>query len=108
MFSLTKESSLKEICSEAYSLFNKYGYMDGDDLLPEEGEIVCYACEKLAEALGEIDGWQPIVVKTITHNPFYIGFMNTKTKTQEILDYWDLDVKVRRKIEKRIEELENL
>ena len=36
MFNLTKKSTLREICSEAYSLFNKYGYLDGDDLLPEE------------------------------------------------------------------------
>lgn len=108
MFSLTKKSSLKEICSEAYSLLNKYGYMNGDDLLPEEEEIVCCASNKLASSLGEIDGWQPIVIQTVTHNPFYIGFKNSKANTKEIRDFWDLDVKVRRRIEKRIEELGNL
>ncbi len=105
MFSLSKKSSIKEICSESYQLFNKWGYMDGSDLLPEEAPIVQYACNKLADSLGEIDDWRPKVVGTSTHNPFYIYFENTKTKEQ--CDYWDLDVKVRRKIEKRMEELEN-
>jgi hypothetical protein len=80
MFVLSKNSSIKEICSESYQLFSKFGYMDGDDLLPEEEPIVQNACNKLVDALGEIDGWFPIVVETCTHNPFYIIFESTKTK----------------------------
>ena len=105
MFKLSKNSSIKEICRESYSLFSKFGYMDGDDLLPEEAPIVQNACEKLAEALGEIDGWLPQVVETTTHNPFYIIFENTKTN--EYRNFWSLDVRTRRKIEKKLEKLEN-
>jgi hypothetical protein len=105
MFTLSKESSIKEICSECFQLFSKFGNMDGDDLLPEEASIVQNACNKLAGALGEIDDWLPKVVETCTHNPFYIYFENTKTGEQR--DYWSLDVRTRRKIEKRIEELKS-
>ncbi|NIM15641.1 MAG: hypothetical protein GTN82_28080 [Candidatus Aminicenantes bacterium] len=105
MFKLSKNSCIKEICRESYSLFSKFGYMDGDDLLPEEAAIVQDACNKLADALGEIDGWFPIVVGTGTHNPFYIIFESTKTK--EYRDFWSLDVRTRRKIEEKLEELQS-
>jgi hypothetical protein len=78
--------------------------MDGDDLLPEEAPIVQNACNKLADALGETDGWFPEVVETCTHNPFYIIFENTKTK--EYRDFWNVDVKTRRKIEVKLKELQ--
>jgi hypothetical protein len=104
MFTLSKESSITEICRESYTLFSKFGYMDGDDLLPEEAPIVQNACKKLADALGEIDGWLPRVVETCTHNPFYIIFESTKSK--EHRDFWSLDVRTRRKIEEKLEELE--
>jgi hypothetical protein len=103
MFILSKESSIEEICRESYTLFSKFSYMDGDDLLLEEAPIVQNACKKLAAALGEIDGWFPRVVETCMHNPFYIVFENTKTK--EYRDFWSLDVRTRRKIEEKLEEL---
>lgn len=102
MFNLSKESSIQEICLEFHQLCNKWGYMDGADLLSEEATVIQYACNKLVDFLGKIGDWQPKIVGTGTHNPFYIYFENTKTKKQ--CDYWDLDVKVRREFEKKMAE----
>ena len=103
LFHLTKQSSIQDICRDAYELLSKYGHSDGDDLLPEEKPIIRYACHALASALGEIEGWRPLVIQAWGHNPYYVGFMNAAT--EEIRSFYNMDVRLRRKIEMRISEL---
>jgi len=53
---LNPEADMKEIVSHAYSLFNKFGFGDGDMLHREDKWIVEVYARRLAEALGTIDG----------------------------------------------------
>ena len=103
MFDLTKDSDNKEIGFYINDFLNKYGFNDGNSILEEEKEIVEALCYKIADALGVIDNrWSPSILET-GHNPFYISFEDTETG--ELISYFDMEERDRRKIELKIHEL---
>lgn len=102
---LNSEATIQEIVSYAYSLFNKFGFDDGDIIPREDKWIVELYANKLAEALGTIDGiWQPYVIGTILHNPYYIRF--SKSELEESLDYWSLDEDTQSKIDEALDKID--
>ena len=103
MFDLSKDSDLKEIGFHINDFLSKYGFNDGNYILEEEEEIVEALCHKIADALVVIDNrWKPYILQT-GHNPFYISFEDTETG--ELISYFDMEERDRRKIELKIHEL---
>ncbi|MBI5591203.1 MAG: hypothetical protein HY881_12045 [Deltaproteobacteria bacterium] len=103
MFDLTKDSDLKEIGFYIHDFLNKYGFNDGNYILEEEEEIVEVLCHKIADALDVIvNKWKPCILRT-GHNPFYILFEDIETG--ELISYFDMEERDRRKIDLKIHEL---
>ncbi|MBW1700428.1 MAG: hypothetical protein JRH18_24265 [Deltaproteobacteria bacterium] len=104
MVELRKDSDFYEISRYVYDFFSKYGFMDGDMLLDDEKEIVKHLCCRLTKAMGTINGrWEPHVMSTCTHNPYYIIFKDLQTNNY--VSFYDMEEQHRRKIKERIEEI---
>jgi hypothetical protein len=81
-------------CS-VYDLLNRYGFMEGESLIPEEKPLVKKACEYLAHNLGEIEHrWQATVSQTSQH---YVTFFDTKE--EGYVNFYQMEEMDRRKIQ---------
>jgi hypothetical protein len=104
MFDLTMDTPIKELRCWIYDFLNKYGFGDGDHLLPEEEPIVEHLAQQLVDEIGIIDNrWKPRLICTSVHNPYYIGFENLET--EEMTGYYEMNEPDRRKIERRLDEI---
>jgi len=103
MFNLSKDSEIKDLRFYVYDFMSKSGFGDGDSILKEEEEIVEHLCRKLAKEIGVVDNrWEPLVIST-SYNPFYITFQ--ELQTGEIVRFYDMDEREKRKIERRVDEI---
>jgi len=104
MFDLHKDSDFKDISFNIYDFLHKYGFEDGDRILKEEREIVEHLCRRLAKEIGVVDNhWEPVIISAAPHNPYYINFKDVQTG--EMVDYYDMEERERRKIERRFDEI---
>lgn len=80
-------------CS-VHDLLNRYGFMEGDSLIPEEEPLVEEACKYLVNALGIVENrWKPIISRADQH---YVLFEDLQT--DRIIDIDELPEVDRRKI----------
>jgi hypothetical protein len=104
MFKLRKDADFKDINFNVYDFLHKYGFSDGDRILKEEKEIAEHLCHRLANEIGVVDNrWEPVVISAAPHNPYYISFNDLQTG--ELVNYYDLEERERRKIEQRLDEI---
>jgi hypothetical protein len=109
MFGIPKDFELRDLKFYVYDFFNRYGFDDGNRILPEEYDIARRAVEKLCEAIGIVNGeWKPVIRSG--HNPYYIKFewvgeTNGDYTKGEICDFDEMDERNKRKIEKREAEI---
>ena len=76
-----------------YEVLSRFGFMEGDSLIPEEKPLVGKLCDYLVESLGIIDGrWQPevcgmryVAFKDLTTNET-IGFYNMREIDRRAID----------------------
>jgi len=47
--------------------------------------------------------WEPGIISAAPHNPYYIKFKDVQTG--EMVDYYDMEERERRKIERRFDEI---
>ena len=81
-------------CS-VYDLLNRYGFMEGESLIPEEKPLVEKACQYLANNLGVIEQrWQPTLSQTSQH---YVTFFDTKE--ERYINFYQMEEIDRRKIQ---------
>lgn len=84
-----------------YELVNKYGFSDGEEILPEEKPALKAACKKLADLIGIVEGrWEPVVSKA-SHNPYYVKFYDLTTESYT--NFYTMPERERRKIQERLD-----
>jgi hypothetical protein len=104
MFDLTMETQIKELRSWIDDFLNKYGFGDGDHLLPEQEPIVEHLTQRLVDEIGIVDNrWKPWLICTSAHNPYFIGFENLET--EEMMEYYQISEPDKQKIQQRLDEI---
>jgi len=103
MYNLTKNMSIYDLGFHIYDFLSKRGFNEGNQILEEEEPVAEYLCKKLVHEIGVIENkWESIAFSTF-HNPHVIYFENLETG--EITDYYNMDERDKRMIEKRLDEI---
>ena len=81
-------------------LLSKYGFMDGEDVLPEEKPLILAACAKLVGQLGIIGNrWKPVIIQS-GHSPYFVDFEDLAAKGEPAFCHYDnMPVKERRRVD---------
>jgi len=89
-----------------FDLMNKYGFSEGEMLLPEEKPLVRIACHKLVKALGVVaDRWQPVVLSTLK-NPYYVTFRDLMGDPESgCVSFYHMPERAARTIQERLDSL---
>lgn len=92
----------KELLSNIYSFFSKFGFNDGDQILEGEELIAKELAYRLIDLINIVDYWKPVIIRT-SNNPYCICFKDLRD--DEISNFWDLSEIEKRKIEQRLTEI---